>query len=590
MTGGRWASDVRRRRAVGVVAVVLAAVVVAVATTTAALLGTGKRVDRFWVGATVAADGSAQVVEVIDYDFGSAREHGLYRDVPGLRTSAPVQVASPDAPAPVTVMGGATPRIRIGDPQETVSGRHRYVLRYTLDGVARAGRLAWDAVGTGWEAPVAHAEVHLVVPATLSGTRCVAGTSGSTASCDVTQAEPGALVARVDGLAVGQGATVYATEGTALPAAPALPAPPATAPVHTGARPLIGATASGVLALLVGTGTGRLLRRAGRERLPDVGIPAGAAPGEEARIDLADLEARATPSPTLPAGLTAAQGGVLLADRVEDAHEAAWLVDAAVDGVVELEASDPDRPQEISLVRLRPGDGAVRSVLDRAFQGRERLTLGSYDEAFAQAWTALRRELSAWRRTSGLWDTDADRRASRVRVLGVLAGLVGVGLALLGGWLSAGHAVLSPALAAAGGVLAGAGTAAAARGWELRVLTPAGSAGWLQVESLRRFLASSPPTAVDEAIGSGQVGRYTAWAIALGQAQRWSQLVADVRVPGPSAYDDRYLRYAGYGPFVVSGCTSTSATSSSSGSSGGGGAVGGGGVGGGAGGGGGGSW
>jgi hypothetical protein len=139
-------------------------------------------------------------------------------------------------------------------------------------------------------------------------------------------------------------------------------------------------------------------------------------------------------------------------------------------------------------------------------------------------------------------------------------------------------------LAAAGGVLAGAGTAAAARGWELRVLTPAGSAAWLQVESLRRFLASAPPTAVDRAITAGRLGHYTAWAIALGQAQRWSQLAADVGVPGGRAHGDRSLRYAGYGPFVVAGCATTSAAPASS--SGGAGTA----VGAGAGGGGGGSW
>jgi hypothetical protein len=73
-------------------------------------------------------------------------------------------------------------------------------------------------------------------------------------------------------------------------------------------------------------------------------------------------------------------------------------------------------------VLLQPGEGAVRSLLDRASRGRERLTLGSYDNAFGAAWTALGEDLSAWRRTSGLGDTDADRRARRVRGLGVATG------------------------------------------------------------------------------------------------------------------------------------------------------------------------
>jgi hypothetical protein len=38
------------------------------------------------------------------------------------------------------------------------------VLTYTIDGVVRAGRLAWNAVGTAWRAPVDNVEVHVTAP------------------------------------------------------------------------------------------------------------------------------------------------------------------------------------------------------------------------------------------------------------------------------------------------------------------------------------------------------------------------------------------------------------------------------------------
>jgi hypothetical protein len=41
----------------------------------------------------------------------------------------------------------------------------------------------------------------------------------------------------------------------------------------------------------------------------------------------------------------------------------------------------------------------------------DRLTLGRHDVHFADAWTALGHELSAWRRTCGVWDTHAAHRA-----------------------------------------------------------------------------------------------------------------------------------------------------------------------------------
>jgi hypothetical protein len=123
------------------VLLVLAAVVVGAVTASVAAAFGGERVAQLWVAATVADDGSA-VTEVIDWDFGPHNRHGIVRSVPGLRTSAPIEVSSPDAPDVFAVSTAGTPRIRIGDQDHTVNGRHRYVVTYTLDGVVRGGRLA----------------------------------------------------------------------------------------------------------------------------------------------------------------------------------------------------------------------------------------------------------------------------------------------------------------------------------------------------------------------------------------------------------------------------------------------------------------
>jgi hypothetical protein len=109
------------------------------------------------------------------------------------------------------------------------------------------------------------------------------------------------------------------------------------------------------------------------------------------------------------------------------------------------------------------------------------------------------------------------------------------------------------------------------------VFTPVGSAAWLQVESLRQFLARSPPTAVDDVIASREVGRYTAWAVAVGEAQRWSQLASRISTPARLPYDSRGLLYACYAPmFVTHCCTSSTASPASSAAAGGGVGVGGG--------------
>ena len=223
-------------------------------------------------------------------------------------------------------------------------------------------------------------------------------------------------------------------------------------------------------------------------------------------------------------------------------------------------------------------------LLDAAFGDRDRLTLGSYDPQFAAAWKLVGNELGGWRRTSALWDPAGDRRRALARVFGVLAGLAGLVVAGVGAALAARGGPAWLVLAAAGGLLAGAGAAAAVGAWELRVRTPAGSALWLRTESFRRFLAASEAHHAEEAARRGYLRQYTAWAVAVGELDRWSRAVAASSV---AAADAAVARYPLLAPALVHDA-SRSVTRPSSGGSGGGGF--GGGVGGGAGGGGGGSW
>lgn len=579
----------RRRRRIDAWLILLAALVVAVVAFAVAALAGGERIARLWVSATIAEDGSARIVEVIDYDFGVEEKRGIYRDVPGLRADDPIEVSSPDAPDDVVVTGENPVRLRIGDPDVTITGQHRYELSYTLDGVTRGGQLAWDAVGTGWEVPIDDVEVHVTGAVELDADTCSAGDRGATNGCALRQTAPGHLVARVDALEAGQGVTVYATEGRPLDAAPDAPGPPTAAPAEPGIDPLVPAAVAGLLALVVGALVSRIVRRAGREHVPSAGLPTVVVSSNgEARIDFEQLSGFAMPSASIPRDLSPAQGGVLISGSVAERHKAAWLVDLAVRGVVDLEPA-PDGGKAMTLVRLQDGEPAEARLLDLAFAGRGQLQLGGYDESFAAGWKAVGTELAGWQQNSGLWDAAAERRTGRVRWLGVAAAVVGLVVVGLAAWWSTQQSALPLVVAAVGGAITGGGVSAALRAWELRVLTPQGSSTWLRVESLRRYLAECAPTAIDDALAEGTLGDYTAWALALGEAERWSTLAKSVKTPdrgGRGYYDNRHWQYATCGPVFVTSCSSAStAPSSSSSSSGSSGSVGGG-----AGGGGGGSW
>src|ERR1044071_5715801 len=115
-------------------------------------------------------------------------------------------------------------------------------------------------------------------------------------------------------------------------------------------------------------------------------------------------------------------GGIVLAEAVEPNHKVAWLLEAAISGAVDLQDDDGT----MRLTRTAPGTAEAAPILDRAFGGRDAITLGKYDATFASGWGELGSMLEGWSKTSGLWDDAADRRKLRVRVLGTLGMIAGV--------------------------------------------------------------------------------------------------------------------------------------------------------------------
>lgn len=114
------------------------------------------------------------------------QRHGIYRDIPnsvpaplgGRRTLdiSDIEVKR-DGQAGAWVQqsahGDAGPmlRLRIGDADRTISGRHAYRLRYRVaDSLLPAGTrdaFRWNAIGTGWKVPIKSAKVRLTLPAQL---------------------------------------------------------------------------------------------------------------------------------------------------------------------------------------------------------------------------------------------------------------------------------------------------------------------------------------------------------------------------------------------------------------------------------------
>jgi Predicted membrane protein (DUF2207) len=548
VVGGVAGMRIGPHRRLDVALLLVGALLVGGAAAIGAVVGDGERVTGLWAGAVIGSDGRAGIVEVIDYDFGTKQRHGIFRDVPGLSPDAQVVVSSATAPSDMTLENlGSAVRIRIGDPGRTITDRHRYKISYPLDNVAPQGRLVWDAVGTQWPVGIGNVEVHVVAPFRFEEARCMQGEAGAQRPCDFTQPEPGHLVATIRTLGAGQGATLSATGGRRLEVAPRLLVPSSGLPADaTSGAPLAGLVAAAAAlagAILVSW----LVRRAGREHVARGG-PADAAgpdPNGEVGVDAAKLGSLATVEPSPPTELTAAQGGVLQAESVRQNHKVAWLMGAAVDGYLDIVGDE----RQVILERLPRQDGsATARLLDTAFPvSSTSLTLGSYNPLFATAWRGIGDELAAWQQTSGLWDPAGDLQRRLARLLGGVVAVGGLVIAGVGGALANRSGWVWLALLVWGALLAGAGLAAVVRAWELRVRTPLGSALWLRVESFRRFLAASETRHVEEAAERGVLSDYAAWAVALGEIDRWSRLVA---ASARCACDPVGTRYSSIAPWL----------------------------------------
>jgi len=139
-----------------------------------------ERIRSFDVVIDVGANGSFTVEERIRWDFEGASKHGIYREIPiayerpgsadyriDVRVDRVTDAQGTPWPMKTSRAGGYL-RIRVGDPERTLTGQQDYWFRY------RVGRgllffpdhdeLYWNATGTEWAFPIERAEAYVTVP------------------------------------------------------------------------------------------------------------------------------------------------------------------------------------------------------------------------------------------------------------------------------------------------------------------------------------------------------------------------------------------------------------------------------------------
>lgn len=156
-------------------------------------------IESFDIAVRINPDGSALISENIKADFGSELKHGIYRDVPvdyrdrsgqtfkmRLSVLGVQDYTGVDWPYRLEQYGRYL-RIKIGDPEKTLSGKHLYRILYRVDrGAVRFfedhDEFYWNLTGNEWAVPIRNASALVELPKTVEHLRGVAyiGRYGST--------------------------------------------------------------------------------------------------------------------------------------------------------------------------------------------------------------------------------------------------------------------------------------------------------------------------------------------------------------------------------------------------------------------------
>jgi len=102
-------------------------------------------ITSFDASYAISSDGAVKVAEEIQVDFGGLQKHGIFRDIPirykyddkhdRLITVDSVTVQQNGGRARWDEQrSGANLRLKIGDPNQTISGRQHYTIAYRMTG------------------------------------------------------------------------------------------------------------------------------------------------------------------------------------------------------------------------------------------------------------------------------------------------------------------------------------------------------------------------------------------------------------------------------------------------------------------------
>lgn len=164
---------------------------------------TGEHVKSFDSNIVINKDGTIDVKEKIIYNFDSLQKHGIYREIPYIKTNQDgkkyelkfnnFSVTDENGRSYTFVKSWINEefiRLKIGDADKLITGIHTYIISYKVSGAltyfSDHDELYWNATGNQWTVPIAVSTSEVVFPAGIKKedikTACYTGVSGSKVS------------------------------------------------------------------------------------------------------------------------------------------------------------------------------------------------------------------------------------------------------------------------------------------------------------------------------------------------------------------------------------------------------------------------
>ncbi|HEX5478922.1 MAG TPA: DUF2207 domain-containing protein [Dehalococcoidia bacterium] len=505
----------------------------------------GWTIDNFVANIDVQQDGSMVVEEAIDVDFGSLEKHGIFREIPieyaydakkdrvyGFDVMS-VTDANRQPLKYEQSRNGTNVRLKIGDPDETVTGKQSYRISYRVTGALNAfadhDELYWNVNGPDWPVPTKYAAAVVRIPGGVyPRISCFEGPTGSTEPCRslVSDAGEGAMFSGTRPFASGEQLTVVVAIPPGAVAAPQIrlvDKPKSAFEQYFALGP--GVIVVSALLLVAGLAAlGWAWWRNGRDRTYTSIYYLTQNPEERTRRLWARDQVVVEYTP--PDALRPAQMGLLLDESADTKDVTATIIDLAVRGYLKIDEKEKSwafGKKDWHLTRKKPGTDLQmfeRTILDGLFETGDEVDLSDLKTKYADSLQQAERELYADSVGNGWFGTSPAFTRTRWRVGGFAVAAAGVGGGyLLGRWF--GWAIIGAPLVSVGLLQAGMSPMMPRR-------TAKGSEALRRVLGFRLFIDTAEKDRAKFAEQANIFSEYLPYAVVFGCVEKWARVFREI--------------------------------------------------------------